>query len=130
MTRKLVYRIEKEVTFAAAHHIDGLPEGHKCGGNHGHTYRMRVLLSATELDDVGFILDYGVVSSIRDRLDHKDLNVVMGKMNPTSENLCRFVYESMNAIILRMDAVEDVKVERVQIWESAESMAEIVVVDT
>lgn len=91
-----MYRIAKDVTFAASHVLDGLPEGHKCGRLHGHNYRVEVELSAPVLDDVGMVRDYAeltpLLDHIRERFDHRHLNdALLG--NPTAENLARVIFE-------------------------------------
>ena len=38
-------RITQAFTFEAAHHLPNVPEGHKCGRLHGHSYRVEVHVS-------------------------------------------------------------------------------------
>lgn len=91
-----MYRIGKTFTFDAAHHLGGLPQEHKCSRRHGHTYRVTLHLEAPAVDDVGFVVDYGELRPVKDWvdhvLDHRDLNDVL-PVNPTAENLARWVYE-------------------------------------
>jgi len=91
-----MYTITKEFTFDAAHQLYGLPEGHKCGRLHGHTYTVIVELQSAELDEHGFVKDYGELSLIKDfidgNLDHRNLNDVLGIKNTTAENIARFIY--------------------------------------
>ncbi|MBA8823794.1 6-pyruvoyltetrahydropterin/6-carboxytetrahydropterin synthase [Saccharopolyspora lacisalsi] len=88
------YTISKTFTFAAAHHLPGLPDGHKCGRNHGHTWRVRVAINAEELTGPGWVTDFGDLAPlarfIEQHLDHQDLNAVL-PVSPTSENLAAFV---------------------------------------
>jgi len=87
-----MYTIYKEFHFSASHILRGLPEGHQCGRLHGHNYILAVELQGKTLDDVGFLLDYGELSFVKntyDALDHRHLNDVFG-FNPTSENICKF----------------------------------------
>lgn len=72
--------ISKEFSFSAAHRVQGHP---KCGRLHGHNYQIVVHLAhpqgyynqLAELDDMGFVLDYGilkkVVKPVIDVLDHR-----------------------------------------------------------
>jgi 6-pyruvoyltetrahydropterin/6-carboxytetrahydropterin synthase len=84
------YEIGKRFRFEAAHHLPGLPEGHKCGRPHGHSYTVEVVLTASELTPPGFVTDFADLAPFRaylDReLDHRDLNEVVD-FPPVSENL-------------------------------------------
>lgn len=101
-----MYIIKKEFQFEAAHKLVGLPEGHKCGQLHGHSYKVIVELASSKLDEHGFVKDYGELKPIKDwidyELDHKYLNDVLNPgesedcpmySNPTAENLARYIYD-------------------------------------
>ncbi len=72
--------IRKEFHFSSAHMIVGHP---KCGRMHGHNYKLEVVvmhpkhktLEDSELDEMGFIIDFGVlkkiVKEIVDEVDHR-----------------------------------------------------------
>jgi 6-pyruvoyltetrahydropterin/6-carboxytetrahydropterin synthase len=85
-----MFQIAKRWSFDAAHHLDALPEGHKCGRVHGHTWTVEVALSAAMLTPPGFVTDFGDLapfgSYLATTLDHRDLNEVLD-FPPTSELL-------------------------------------------
>lgn len=91
-----MYLIEKTHEFSSAHRLDGLPEGHKCGSMHGHNYVVKVSISTPDLDHNGFVLDFSDLSPlfklIDELLDHKVINDIVD-FNPTSENLCKWLYD-------------------------------------
>jgi 6-pyruvoyltetrahydropterin/6-carboxytetrahydropterin synthase len=91
-----VYRISKDFTFSAAHHLTGLPEDHPCSRHHGHNYTIRLVLEADNLNKVGFVKDYRELDAFKKYLDHlfdhQDLNEVVGHLNPTAENLAHYIY--------------------------------------
>lgn len=91
-----MFRIAKSFTFESAHHIPGLPEGHKCSGPHGHSYTVTVILEREELVKPGFVTDFGDLAPfgryVNEFLDHKDLNQVLD-IAPTSELLARHLAE-------------------------------------
>ncbi|MDG9674798.1 6-carboxytetrahydropterin synthase QueD [Micromonospora sp. DH14] len=86
-----VWRIGKRFSFDASHQLPGLPEGHKCGRLHGHTYTVEVVLEGDSLTGPGFVTDFGDLAPfgryINDHLDHRHLNDVLGDVAPTSERL-------------------------------------------
>lgn len=90
-----MFSITKEFTFEAAHHLPHLPEGHKCARPHGHGYRVLVELEAYQLNEQGFVVDYGDLAPLREYLDtevdHRDLNQLFD-FPTTAENLARHLY--------------------------------------
>lgn len=90
------YTISKEFHFDAAHQLHGLPDGHKCGRLHGHTYRVQIILQSPELDSVGFVRDYGDLNQFKqwmdETCDHQFLNERL-PYNTTVENMARHFYE-------------------------------------
>jgi len=91
----MTFTIGKRFSFAAAHHLDGLPEGHKCSRVHGHSYSVEVMLESVQLDSTGFVADYGDLDPLRryidSQLDHRDLNDVL-PVQPSCENIARCLY--------------------------------------
>lgn len=91
----MTFTIARRFCFAAAHHLDGLPSGHKCARVHGHSYAVEVRLTASGLDDAGFVADFAELGPLKDyldtELDHRDLNEVL-PMQPSCENIARFVF--------------------------------------
>jgi 6-pyruvoyltetrahydropterin/6-carboxytetrahydropterin synthase len=90
-----VYRIGKEFSFEAAHHLPSLPDGHKCSRPHGHSYTVEVTVTAAELTGPGFATDFADLSPLGGylarELDHQDLNQMLD-FEPTSENIARHLF--------------------------------------
>lgn len=82
--------ISKTFAFEASHRLHGLPEGHKCGRLHGHSYQVTIELTADELTGPGFVTDFGDLTPfgtyLANHFDHRDLNEVLN-VEPTSERL-------------------------------------------
>jgi len=91
----VTYTIAKQFSFAASHHLDRLPPGHKCGRVHGHTYTVQVLLASEDLGEAGFVTDYADLDPLRHYidacLDHRDLNDVLA-IQPSCELLARYLF--------------------------------------
>ena len=91
---RLTYELERSFTFEAAHHLPRVPEGHKCGRVHGHSYTLTVGVGGKMNPALGWVEDLGCIGDavrrlVVDRLDHGNLNDILE--NPTSENLGAWV---------------------------------------
>lgn len=91
-----MYSISKTFHFSAAHHLPHLPPGHKCRMPHGHNYRVDITLSAPELDEQSFVLDYGELAPLKTYIDthfdHQDLNEVL-TVPTTAECIAKHLYD-------------------------------------
>ena len=89
--------IYKEFTFEAAHRLPNVPEGHQCGRIHGHSYKMRVVVSGPIVEPHGWVIDFADIKAsvkpVINRLDHHYLNEILGLENPTCENLAVWVWD-------------------------------------
>ena len=88
--------ISKTFTFDSAHRLTGVPEGHKCGRLHGHTFSIDIHVRGDVDPVTGFVVDFGdiarIFAPILGQLDHVYLNDIEGLENPTSENISRWVW--------------------------------------
>jgi len=116
-----MYYLSVSDTFSAAHRLCGYQGA--CSNLHGHNWKVRVALKTDELDDIGMAMDFGIIKqilkNILDELDHAYLNEVasLKAMNPTSENLARYIYERFELEL----ASANVAVHEVEICESDRS---------
>lgn len=126
-----IYTITKEFRFEAAHFLKGLPEGHQCARLHGHSYRVVVELGADELNDRGFVYDYGDLRPFGAYLDvtfdHQLLNEVLetetGKpVQSSAENLARYFYNWITSNALNW--TEGHLLRAVRVSETAKTWAE------
>lgn len=93
-----MYRITKQFAFSASHKLDHLPEEHPCARLHGHNYVVEVVLESRELNESGFVRDYGELAPLKsfidERLDHRHLEDVLPEgMISSAENIARFLYD-------------------------------------
>ncbi|MDS0748290.1 6-carboxytetrahydropterin synthase QueD, partial [Escherichia coli] len=81
----------KDFTFEAAHRLPHVPEGHKCGRLHGHSFMVRLEITGEVDPHTGWIIDFAELKAAfkptYERLDHHYLNDIPGLENPTSEVL-------------------------------------------
>lgn len=91
-----MYKITKSFSFDASHQLLSLPEGHKCKRLHGHTYEVTVELAAAEVNEHGFVVDFGDLDYMKryidQVLDHRHLNDIL-PVAPSAENIARFLFE-------------------------------------
>lgn len=91
--------IFKEFTFEAAHRLPMVPEGHKCGRLHGHSYRITIHVQGPIDPKAGWVMDFADVKMafkpLLAQLDHYYLNDIDGLDNPTSEVLARWIWRRL-----------------------------------
>ena len=96
--------------FEAAHLLPKVPEGHKCARLHGHSYHIRITIEGEVDPKTGWIMDFDVISQAFDpllqQLDHYYLNDIEGLENPTSENLCRWIWTRLKPALPELTEVE------------------------
>jgi 6-pyruvoyltetrahydropterin/6-carboxytetrahydropterin synthase len=118
-----MYELKIITDFAAAHRLENFYG--KCESLHGHNWKVEVFLLGDRLDEAGLVRDFGVVKArVREvlaELDHHYLNELPAfrDQNPSSENLARYLYERLGAVING----DGVGVSRVSVWESDTSCA-------
>ena len=89
--------------FAGAHHLREYPGD--CEKPHGHNWKVKVTVRATELDRYGMGIDFKVlkktVKEVIDKLDHNDLNTLpyFQDKNPSSEHIARFIFEGVGSLL-------------------------------
>ena len=90
-------KVSCEFHYDSAHWLTRVPEGHKCGRMHGHTYRLIVTVNGP-IEPDGFVIDFtdlkDVVDPVIDKLDHHVLNDIIG--NPTVENQLVWLWENID----------------------------------
>ena len=101
--------LTKSFCFEAAHWLPTFPEGHKCRRLHGHSFHVDVIVTGPVPPEQGYLIDYGIVKEaiepIRAQLDHYLLNDVVGLENPTSEMLCKWIYDRLAPKLPLLSAV-------------------------
>jgi 6-pyruvoyltetrahydropterin/6-carboxytetrahydropterin synthase len=89
----------KEFGIEAAHRLPNVPPDHKCARLHGHSFKITIHLSGNVDPGLGWVMDFADISAafapLHERLDHRCLNDVPGLENPTSENLCAWVWREL-----------------------------------
>lgn len=94
-----IVELSKDFRFEAAHRLPHVPEGHKCGRLHGHSFRVEVMVRGEVDPEKGWLVDYGDIKKawkpMDEQLDHFYLNEIEGLSNPTSEVLARWIWDRL-----------------------------------
>ena len=113
-----VYDIYVKDHFAAAHALKGY-DGN-CSNLHGHNWIVEAFIECTRLNKLGIAIDFrdvkAVLGDVLSKLDHTNLNDVaeFGSINPTSENLAKFLYREMS----RRLNTDHIRVVKIMVFES------------
>ncbi|OGX15491.1 MAG: 6-carboxytetrahydropterin synthase QueD [Omnitrophica WOR_2 bacterium RBG_13_41_10] len=114
-----MYSIKVEASFSSAHNLRGYKG--KCEALHGHNWKIEVAASKKKLDKAGMVLDFKFIknqlNAVLEKLDHKYLNNIafFKKVNPTSENIAKYIYDSLKPKVASIKSVT--------VWESENSSA-------
>lgn len=120
---KGMYKITVKSHFSAAHRLRGYRG--KCENLHGHNWMVKAVVAAIDLNKIGIIMDFQelkeILNEVLKLLDHKYLNELhpFKKVNPTSENIAKFIYDKLNSKIKN----QDIKLVSVDIGETGTSYA-------
>lgn len=133
----------RRIEFDAAHRI--MNHESKCKMLHGHRYVLEAGFMSKELDDLGRVIDFGIIKEILgkwvdDNLDHntilfsKDVDlgnkissVTQQKIyymdsNPTAENIAQHILED---ICPKLFANHDVKCTKIKLYETPNCSVEV-----
>jgi len=98
-----VYELYIETHFSAAHALKGYQGD--CARLHGHNWIIRVYVCCRKLDEIGMGIDFRVikenVKDVLQKLDHTHINELLPfrELNPTSENIAKYLYEELSKSI-------------------------------
>lgn len=99
----------KEFQFEAAHRLPHVPQGHKCGRLHGHSFLVRIEIRGEVDPHTGWVMDFADLKArfqpIYDQLDHHYLNEITGLENPTSEVLAHWIWQQLKPRLPLLSAV-------------------------
>jgi 6-pyruvoyltetrahydropterin/6-carboxytetrahydropterin synthase len=114
-----MFEVTIEETFAAGHALRNYHG--RCENVHGHNYRCQVTAEAAELDENGLLVDFVELKrslhAVIDRLDHQWLNEFspFDVLNPSAENIAKFIYDEVHAGLKPRDGV---RLSAVRLWET------------
>jgi 6-pyruvoyltetrahydropterin/6-carboxytetrahydropterin synthase len=120
-----IFEVMIERNFSSAHQLRGYKG--KCENLHGHNYKIEIYARGRELNNIGLLVDFVELKEAADEivqyLDHKNINELHPfdeELNPSAENLARFILERVASRIRKDDRV---KVYKVRCFETPTSVA-------
>lgn len=118
------FEVMIERNFSSAHQLRGYKG--KCENLHGHNYKVEIFARGSELNNIGLLIDFGDLKFAADEIvgyfDHRNINELPPfdeELNPSAENLARYILEYMNSRI----ADDRVRVHKVRCYETPTSVA-------
>lgn len=114
-----MYDIKVKASFSSAHNLRNYRG--KCEHLHGHNWVVEAVFSYRSLDRDGMAVDFHeakrMLKEAIEELDHSYLNDIraFGKMNPTSENIARYIHGRIKK--------RNARIESVSVWENDSSCA-------
>lgn len=115
-----MFEVKVVSDFSAAHSLREYKG--QCEELHGHNWRVEIALTSGRLDSIGLVVDFrqlkAELKSVLEKLDHKHLNKLkcFKKINPSSENIAKFIYEKL----IHKKNIPGKKL-KVTVWENARS---------
>jgi len=114
-----MYDIKVRASFSAAHNLKNYHG--KCERLHGHNWAVEAVFSYESLGKDGMAVDFRIAKAalkeVVEKLDHSYLNElkILKKINPTSENIAKFIYDGVKK------KIGDLK--SIIVWENENSCA-------
>src|SRR5256886_16939012 len=94
-------RLTKDFTFEAAQTLPNAPEGHKCRGLHGHSFKVEVSVEGDVDPKPGWVYDDAKISDamkpLLKMLDHAYLNDIEGLENPIIGQMAELVWKELDS---------------------------------
>lgn len=89
-----MYTVTKRIEVSGAHHLK-LDYNSPCSNLHGHNWIIDVTLKAENLNQNGMILDFTEIKKIVMKFDHAVINDVLPHVNPTAENMAKWLCDKI-----------------------------------
>lgn len=93
-----MYYVSKRMEIAGAHNLK-LPYDSKCENIHGHNWIVTVYCKSLNLTEYGMIVDFKKLKdAVHGELDHHYINDIVSPLNPTAENMAKWICDKVTDI--------------------------------
>ena len=90
-----MYYVKKRLEISASHQLK-LSYESKCENLHGHNWIIEIFMKSRELNKDGMVYDFThIKEKVKSKLDHQNLNNVLQGINPTAENIAKWIAEQL-----------------------------------
>jgi 6-pyruvoyltetrahydropterin/6-carboxytetrahydropterin synthase len=119
-----MFEIQKSATFSAAHSLRDYVG--PCARNHGHNYRVEIVVRGEVLDPAEMLIDFEVLdrllAPVVARLDHRNLNEVppFDRVNPTAEAIAAWFFRQL-AEPVKQATQERAFLAAIRLWETPDA---------
>ena len=107
-------------TIHAAHRLK-LPYQSKCNRPHGHSYRIRVMIAATQLNENSMVVDFTHVKDVIREYDHTDLNDFF--QPTTAEKFGEILLDQLQQVVFQKNP--NAQIIEVAVGETATTMVSV-----
>jgi len=102
--------VYKKFTIESARSLPNLPDSHPCKRLHGHSFKIIITVKGEINKKTGFIIDFNDIDTafnpIKNKLDHVYLNDIEGLNNPSSENICKWIWKKLKNKLPGLSMIE------------------------
>ena len=102
--------VYKKFNIESARSIPNLPKTHPCHHIHGHSFKIIISVKGPVNEQNGFVTDFQDIddafSPFKKELDHSYLNNIEGLQNPTSENICIWIWDKIQSSLPNIYKIE------------------------
>ncbi|MHA1344936.1 MAG: 6-pyruvoyl trahydropterin synthase family protein [Candidatus Heimdallarchaeaceae archaeon] len=85
-----MYKISKRIEIAGSHKLK-LDYDSPCQNVHGHNWIITVEIMGRKLNQNGMLVDFKDIKNVVNKLDHAHINDVIDPINPTAENIAKWI---------------------------------------
>ena len=85
-----MFTVIKRLEISASHKLV-LPYRSKCASLHGHNWIITVYCRSARLNADGMVVDFTKIKDIVNLFDHRCANDIMEGLNPTAENMAKWL---------------------------------------
>lgn len=100
----------KIFSIESARALKHLEDGHPCKNLHGHSFKIKITVDGAVNTDTGFVIDFNDIDiafrPILKIIDHSYLNNIKGLENPSSENLCVWIWSKLQPSLPGLSIIE------------------------